>query len=186
MSISSSMCGVEVGARQPGQDGERAEVVDARHGRVERRTLDQRADAVEVAAALTDRRAEDRGRAARRLHQPEQHRHDRRLAGAVRADQPGHRAGRHAERDVVDGGAGAVSLRQPVDDDGIGHRDGCGRPVSIQRRRGGGECCCHDSTVRLRRPRVVGLAWSSRVRQVLRSGRLACREFSGMEARPLR
>ncbi len=75
--------------------------------------------------------AQDPDHATGRLGEPEQHQDGRRLAGAVRAQQPEHLAGLDREVEVVDGRDRAVLLGQaPGGDDGVvGH-------VGQQRRHG--------------------------------------------------
>ena len=55
--------------------------------------------------------------AGRRAHEPEQHRHRRRLAGAVRADEARDDTGRNLDAERVDGRTAAVPLRQVVGDE---------------------------------------------------------------------
>ena len=68
--------------------------------RVEGGALDQGADAAEVGGGVLERRAEHRPGPGGRRHEAEQHRHRRRLAGAVGADEAGDDAGRHVDRQV--------------------------------------------------------------------------------------
>ena len=68
----------------------------------------------------------ERGARGRR-HQAGDHAHRRRLAGAVRAEEAGHRAGLQRERDVVDDGPAAVLLGQSAD---LDHRRPPLRPAS--------------------------------------------------------
>ena len=109
---------------------------------MERRRLDQGADATEVVGGPLDRMAEHGGRPAARTDEPEQHRHQRGLAGTVGADQTGDGAAGHGEREVVDRHPVAEALREAVDGDGV-------------------VCRVHVTTVRSRRCAVVGAAWRS-------------------------
>ena len=96
------------------EDGQRLKVLSAREARPERRRFDQCADPVEVAPGRFDVRAEHGGGARRRSHQPEQHRHRGRLAGAVRADEAGNDTGRDLDAQGVDCGPAAVPLARPL------------------------------------------------------------------------
>src|SRR5690606_25549667 len=102
--------------------------------------LDQSADAWEVLRRIAERVTEHVAGARARSHEPEQHRHRRRLAGTVRSDEPGDRAARDLDVEVIDDGPLAVPL---------------GQAVHGERRPGGGGCC-HASIVQMATPRVVG------------------------------
>ncbi len=93
--------------------------------RVEQRTdLAQRRTQVSVAAAT------DQGAAAVRRVQPEDHPHRRRLAGAVRPDEPGHLTRLDRERQTVHRDGRAVPLAQLANLDAVclHARDATGRP----------------------------------------------------------
>ncbi len=63
------------------------------------------------------------------LHQPHDHGEDRGLAGAVRAEQPDGLAAPHREADVLDHGALAETLAEPVRDQPAGLVDDLAGPV---------------------------------------------------------
>ena len=63
-----------------------------------------------VGAQTTDVAAVERDRARRQGKHSGDQVHDRRLAGAVRTDQPGHASGRHVEGDVIGGSHAAEAL----------------------------------------------------------------------------
>src|SRR5580693_4312598 len=83
-----------------------------RWARVERLGLQQRADFAQRPAQLVVVLTVDPGRPGVRPVQAEQHPHRGGLAGAVRAEETGHRPGPHVEAEVVHGGGGAVALDQ--------------------------------------------------------------------------
>ena len=102
--------------RQPARFAEEAQQLDRRHVEIERTVLRQVADAAPRPRA---------DRAARRIptmlavplarrEVAGQHPHDRRLAGAVRAEQRDDLAVRNVERDLVDGDERAVVLTELV------------------------------------------------------------------------
>ena len=85
-----------------------------------------------------------------RRHQAGDHPHRRRLAGAVRAEEAGHRAGLQGERHVVDDGPPAVLLGQSADRDHL--KPPAGRPVSTTNLPG----TAGHRVGRRARPRVTG------------------------------
>ena len=98
--------------RQPGGAGHRPQMVPGAAAGMEARRLEQRSDdpgrLVEfgVAALL------DGGPASVRGDEAQQHAQRRGLAGAVGAEEPGHRGAGDLEAEVVDGLDGAEALRQ--------------------------------------------------------------------------
>src|SRR5262249_48190024 len=68
---------------------------------------------------LPDVEAVDDGRAGGRRQQRDEHANQRRLAGAVGAEQAEELAGLHRERNPVDGGEVAELLDDPLDVDGV-------------------------------------------------------------------
>jgi len=98
-----------------------AQVVPARQVRVKRRTLDQCAHPGQHALGVLRDPAAEQGAGPRgRAHEAEQHADRRRLARAIRPEEPVHRAVRDGERDVIDGDlAAAEPLGQAVG----GHRE---------------------------------------------------------------
>ena len=87
---------------------------------VEARLLDDRADARQRLRAVV--LAEQADRAAGGLREPEQQPDQRRLAGAVGAEEAEGAAARHLEVDVLEGGAVAEALPEALGVDGqIGH-----------------------------------------------------------------
>jgi hypothetical protein len=96
-------------------DREHLQVRGATQGGVERRALDQRTDGRQVPRGLVEGMAQDGPGAGGRAHESEQHRHRRRLAGAIRPDESGNDAGRHFEREVGNGDPGAELLGESGD-----------------------------------------------------------------------
>ena len=95
-----------------------------RQVRVEPRCLDEAGDAVERGGTELQRVPSEQPGAARgRADQPEQHPQRRRLAGAVRPEEPVDVAGRDHQVDVVDRAQLAVDLREAarLDRQGVRH-----------------------------------------------------------------
>lgn len=97
-----------VGARQPQQ------VVVGGAGGVEGLRVQQRADPLHRLAQVAVALPADGDAATGRPVEVQHHAHGRRLARAVRAQEAGHRAGAHGERQVVDGVFVPVPLGQPA------------------------------------------------------------------------
>ena len=95
--------------------GERPQVLPAGQVRVEGRRLDERSDLEQpVPVAPAERPAEDLDRARVGMDQAGQQPHRRRLAGAVRAEEAVHDAGRHGQVQARQGDPGSVALREPA------------------------------------------------------------------------
>ena len=94
----------------------RAELVDAG---VLRDVADRAADGARLAQHVV---AADRRRARVGMRQRHEHAHGRRLAGAVRAEQPEHLALAHAERDAVQCLDVAVALAEIADGNRVHRR----------------------------------------------------------------
>src|SRR5581483_3219402 len=101
------------------QPGEELEVLGHREAEIEPGAFRHHGDSLPDlrAAARVERDARDARGAGRRRDQRGEHAHGRRLAGAVRPEEPEDLTGLDAERDVVDGDAFAKALRQPIDDE---------------------------------------------------------------------
>ena len=100
--------------------GVHVQVLAAGEMAVEARLLDDRADARQRLRAVV--LAEQADRAAGGLREPEQQPDQRRLAGAVGAQEAEGAAARHLEVDVLEGGAIAEALPEALGVDGqIGH-----------------------------------------------------------------
>jgi len=90
-----------------------------------RARLKDRADAADRLIQVGIADAADGGRSRGRLDQIEQHPQRRRLPRTVRAEEPGHPARFHRERQVIDGPDAAVFLAQPADlDPSLGQQRG--------------------------------------------------------------
>jgi hypothetical protein len=96
--------------------GQNPEVLDAGEARPQRRGFDQRAHTAQVAGGLRHAGAEHGPVTPRGAHEPEQHRHGGRLAGAVRADEACDDTGRNLDAQPVDRELTAVALGQTVGD----------------------------------------------------------------------
>ncbi len=111
---------VDAGGGRGEQAAGDLEVFAAGEVAVERRALDERADAAErTAVARGERLAEDLHRAAARPQQAQQQADRRRLAGAVGTEEAVDGAGRHREVQLVDAVAAREALAQSVGLDGV-------------------------------------------------------------------
>ena len=94
--------------------GERPQVLAAGQVRVEGRRLDERPDLEQpVPVAPAERPAEDLDRTRVGMDQAGEQPHRRRLAGAVRAEEAVHDAGRHGQVQPGEGGPRPVPLVSP-------------------------------------------------------------------------
>src|SRR5450755_3332796 len=109
--------GFDARGGQPGQHGQRTQMVTPRPPGVKARNLERRADRSDRVGERRERPAEDRRLARGRPRQAEQDTQRRRLAGAVRAQEPGHGASPHLEREAVYGSDIAVALAESGDAD---------------------------------------------------------------------
>jgi hypothetical protein len=89
----------DVRVAMPSERRECREVGSSRQGRVERRSLDERADAVHERPRVTDRLTEDGRVPAGRAYQAKEHAERGRLAGSVWSNQSGDDASRYPDRE---------------------------------------------------------------------------------------
>ena len=110
-----------LGVAEAVEPDERADPLQPGHAVVERVLLGAESDLEKEMRVAPDRLAEDGDAAFARAKLTGDQLHERRLAGAVRAEQTGH-AGRHADRHVVEADDLPVPLRDVVRrDDGRAH-----------------------------------------------------------------
>jgi hypothetical protein len=96
------------------EGGQHPEVLDAAQARPECWCFDQRADPTHVAGGILHALPEDCRGACSGAHEPEQHRHRRRLARAVRTDEACDDAGRNLDAQPVDRETATVLLGETV------------------------------------------------------------------------
>jgi hypothetical protein len=103
---------IDIGRHAPPPDPLEIQQVRApRQVRIERGSFDHRADSAER-GRMAGGIAEDSRIPGGRVHEPEEHAHRRRLAGAVGPEESEDAAPRHPERQLIDRDDVAVSLRQ--------------------------------------------------------------------------